>query len=103
LREHNSGTYRTDVYFICKQLADLPIFLITPVLFMSIYYYMVGLYGPWQNFVTCVVTIVLVSQCAIGMGYMASCISPSLPVALAVGPTIFVPLMNFGGFYQNAG
>ncbi len=24
-------------------------------------------------------------------------------MALAVGPTIFVPLMNFGGFYQNAG
>ena len=37
------------------------------------------------------------------MGYMSSCLSPNLAVALAVGPTIFIPLMNFGGFYQNAG
>ena len=37
------------------------------------------------------------------MGYMSSCVSPNLAVALAVGPTIFIPLMNFGGFYQNAG
>ena len=37
------------------------------------------------------------------MGYMSSCVSPNLSVALAVGPTIFIPLMNFGGFYQNAG
>ena len=42
-------------------------------------------------------------QAAIGMGYMSSCLSPNLAVALAVGPTIFIPLMNFGGFYQNAG
>jgi len=103
IREHSAGTYRTDVYFLTKQLADLPIFLLTPVLFMSIYYWMVGFYADVYNFITTVIIIILVSQAAIGMGYMSSCLSPNLAVALAVGPTIFIPLMNFGGFYQNAG
>ena len=62
LREHFNGMYRADVYFITKQLAELPVFLLTPVLFMSIYYYMVGFYADVYNFITCVITIILVSQ-----------------------------------------
>ena len=62
IREHSAGTYRTDVYFLTKQLADLPIFLLTPVLFMSIYYWMVGFYADVYNFITTVIIIILVSQ-----------------------------------------
>ncbi len=32
---------------------------------------------------------------------MLSCLSPNLTVALAIGPTIFVPLLNVGGLYMN--
>ena len=41
LREHFNGMYRTDVYFITKQLAELPLFVITPLVFVGIIYYMV--------------------------------------------------------------
>lgn len=41
LREHFNGMYRTDVYFLTKQLAELPIFFITPLLFLGILYFMV--------------------------------------------------------------
>lgn len=41
LREHFNGMYRTDVYFITKQLAELPLFLLTPLIFVGILYYMV--------------------------------------------------------------
>ena len=58
IREHSAGTYRTDVYFLTKQLADLPIFLLTPVLFMSIYYWMVGFYADVYNFITTVIHII---------------------------------------------
>lgn len=43
LREHFNGMYRTDVYFLTKQLAEFPIFVITPILFTAIFYFMVGL------------------------------------------------------------
>ena len=30
LREHFNGMYRTDVYFLCKQIAEFPLFIIAP-------------------------------------------------------------------------
>jgi hypothetical protein len=30
MREHYNGMYRVDVYFLAKQLAEMPIFLLTP-------------------------------------------------------------------------
>ncbi|XP_011645073.1 protein white isoform X3 [Pogonomyrmex barbatus] len=44
LREHKNGMYRTDVYFICKTLAEAPIFLAIPLIFTAIVYPMIGLY-----------------------------------------------------------
>ena len=36
-------------------------------------------------------------------GYMISCAAPSVNIALAIGPTILIPLMLFGGlFLQNS-
>ena len=39
LREHFNGMYRTDVYFLSKQIVEFPIFVITPILFCAIFYY----------------------------------------------------------------
>ena len=36
MREHHGGMYRVDTYFITKQLADLPLFVLMPVMFMFI-------------------------------------------------------------------
>ena len=44
LREHRSGMYRTEVYFLCKTLAEMPIFIVVPVIFTFISYPLVGLY-----------------------------------------------------------
>ena len=41
LREHFNGMYRSDVYFLTKQIAELPVFVVTPLLFLGILYYMV--------------------------------------------------------------
>ena len=35
--------YRIDLYYVSKMLAELPLFLITPVVFNLIFYWMVGL------------------------------------------------------------
>lgn len=43
LREHWNGLYRTDVYFITRNLIELPIFVISSFGFILIAYYMVGL------------------------------------------------------------
>ena len=50
LREHFNGMYRADVYFLAKQLAELPVFLIQPALNVGIFYFMVGLNPALDRF-----------------------------------------------------
>ena len=62
LREHFNGMYRTDIYFLCKQLAEFPLFLITPIIFVAIFYYMVGMNPAFERFAMCCLVILLVTQ-----------------------------------------
>ena len=63
LREHFNGMYRADIYFICKQLAEFPLFLITPVMFNAIYYYMVGMnQESFDKFLISCLILLIVTQ-----------------------------------------
>ena len=72
LREHFNGMYRTDTYFICRQLAELPIFLFLPLVFLAIIYYMVGLNAPFVKFAITVAIIELMTQAVASFGEAAS-------------------------------
>lgn len=102
LREHFNGMYRTDVYYLCKQLAELPLFIITPIIFVSIFYYMVGMNPDIERFLICNLVVLLVTQVVVSFGYFISCVSPSLQVALALAPPLIIPVMLFGGFFLNS-
>ncbi|XP_002742012.1 protein white-like [Saccoglossus kowalevskii] len=102
LREHFNGMYRTDVYFICKNLVELPYqFIILPIVFTAITYWMVGLYPYFVNFCICAGILVLVCNVSVSFGYMISTFSPSVSVALAIAPPLIVPLLLFGGLFLN--
>ncbi|TRY79220.1 hypothetical protein TCAL_12520, partial [Tigriopus californicus] len=101
LREHFNGMYRVDVYYICKQLAELPIFLAFPILFVSIYYWMVGLNPLAGRFFVTMAIATLITQVVISFGYFISCVTPNLSVALALAPPLIIPIMLFGGFFLN--
>lgn len=68
MREHHNGMYRTDVYFLSKTLAEVPIFLVIPILFTSIMYYIVGLNPKLIHFLTAILFITLVSLVAVSFG-----------------------------------
>lgn len=101
LREHFNGMYRTDVYFISKNLAELPFTLFLPLLFISIAYYMIGLYAPAENFFICAGLLMLVANAAVSFGYMISCLARNLNMALAIAAPLLIPLMLFGGLFIN--
>merc|ERR1712037_267213 len=103
LREHFNGMYRTDTYFICRQLAELPIFLFLPLVFLAIIYYMVGLNAPFVKFAITVAIIELMTQAVASFGYLISCIANSIDMALGLGPPFLIPLMLFGGLFLNNG
>lgn len=68
MREHHNGMYRTDVYFLSKTFAELPIFLAIPVLFTCVMYYMVGLNPKIDHFLLANLFITLVSLVAVSFG-----------------------------------
>ena len=72
LREHFNGTYRVDSYFITKQLAELPIYLTTPVIYVSIYYWMVGLNPDIDRFFIALLIFELLVQTVISFGRVFS-------------------------------
>ena len=72
LREHFNGTYRTDVYFITKQLADVPTFVLAPAGFIAILYWMVKLNPDLDRFLICMAAAVVQTQAVNGFGLLMS-------------------------------
>lgn len=101
LREHHNGMYRVDVYFLCKTLAEVPVFAALPVIFTCVAYYMVGLNPNVFRFLTANIVVILVANVAVSFGYFISCVSTSVSMALAIGPPVIIPFLLFGGFFLN--
>ncbi|XP_049807634.1 protein white-like [Schistocerca nitens] len=101
-REHLNGMYRTDVYFLSKTLAELPIFIVIPLIFTSVSYYMVGFNPDPQRFAVATLIVILVANVATSFGYLISCISSSVSMALSIGPPVVIPFLLFGGFFLNS-
>ncbi|XP_050304753.1 protein white [Anthonomus grandis grandis] len=101
LREHKNGMYRTDVYFLGKTIADIPIFIFLPLLFLSICYFLIGLNSEMPRFFVACGIIVLVANAATSFGYLISCISTTVSMALSIGPPLLLPFLLFGGFFLN--
>ena len=70
LREHFNGMYRTDVYFITKQLAELPLFIITPLIFVGIIYYMVPLNEDVEKFFLTIGIAEVLTQTVVSFGML---------------------------------
>ena len=61
-REHFNGMYRTDTYYLAKQIAEVPANLLVPILFVAIFYWMVGMNADVSRFLICVLIIIILSQ-----------------------------------------
>ena len=68
LREHFNGMYRTDVYFLAKMIAELPLFIILPIIFVAINYFMIGFNSEIESFLKITLVIVLVSNFGVSLG-----------------------------------
>ena len=61
MREHFNGMYRTDTYYLTRQMAEIPVQVLTSIIFTSIFYWMVGMNPDISRFlITCLINILLV-------------------------------------------
>ncbi|GFS54140.1 protein white [Nephila pilipes] len=79
-----------------------PVLVFMTAVLICIVYWMAGFNKDFTAFLICLAIMILVSNTAASFGYMISCISGSLNVALSLGTPLIMPLVLFGGFYLNA-
>ncbi|KAL4222609.1 ATPase [Mactra antiquata] len=102
LREYGIGLYRIDVYFLCKNIAELPSFTVIPFIFCCITYWMIGLYSSAEAFFIYSAICILVANISVSFGYIVSTAAKSVSAALAIAPPLLIPLIMFGGFFLNS-
>ncbi|XP_027342929.1 ABC transporter G family member 9-like [Abrus precatorius] len=98
-KERSSGMYRLSSYFMSRMVADLPMELVLPTIFLCITYWMAGLKAKVVNFLYTLLSLllnVLVSQglgLAIGAGVMDQ------KSATTLASVIMLCFLLAGGFY----
>ncbi|XP_071490677.1 protein white-like [Diadema antillarum] len=101
-REHFNGMYRVDTVFLSKVIVELPFqYIFLPTIFMTIPYWLIGLYPYFANYVVACVITILLTNAAVSFGYLLSALSGTVPIALAITPPLLLPFMLFGGLFIN--
>lgn len=101
LREHHSGMYRTDVYFLSKTFAQAPQFFVGPLLSLSIGYWMMGLRADALRFFYAYGILALVAMAAVSFAYVISAIAPTAASSLSIMEPMILPLLLLGGFFKE--
>ena len=101
LREYASGLYSVKSYYIAKMVAQFPMFVLNLMVFVSIFYWMVGFTSGNANFALFMLVGFLVLMAVLGFGYMSGSLAPDLPMAMAISPIILTPLVLYGGLFIN--
>lgn len=86
-----------------KTLAELPLFIVVPFVFTSVSYPMIGLRPGLYHYTIACLTVSLVANVSTSFGYLISCASSSISMALSIGPPVIIPFLLFGGFFLNSG
>ncbi|RKP06504.1 ABC-2 type transporter-domain-containing protein, partial [Thamnocephalis sphaerospora] len=100
-RESRSGMYGLPAFFFSKIGVELPFYILTPLLLVSATYWAVGLNSDVGRFFIACFIAVLLSLVGVSVGLTAASFFRELSVALAILPTIIMPMMIFAGLFVN--
>ena len=99
LKERQSGVIRVSSYFVARTLADVPVDLFSPTLFVPIVYWMAGLRGSPVAFITHLLVVYLITLVSSSLGLFIGCIAPNQKQAQTFASVIMLAVMLTGGFY----
>lgn len=101
-KERSSGMYRLSSYFISRMVADLPMELVLPTIFILITYFMTGLKATVINFFQTLFTLLLNVLVAQGLGLALGALVLDQKSATTLASVIMLCFLLAGGFYvQN--
>ncbi|KAJ0402020.1 hypothetical protein ATCC90586_010277 [Pythium insidiosum] len=102
LREHNGGLYHAVTWYVAKNVSELPFQALFPMLFLVPAYFLIGFPVDASLFFSFYAFIASVASCAVGMGYMVSCLTKRVDLAPMLGVLFILPALLFGGLFLNS-
>ncbi|KAJ1961547.1 hypothetical protein GGI12_003187 [Dipsacomyces acuminosporus] len=103
LREWQGGYYTLLPYFFAKNIVELPIQIVSPVIYSCISYWLLGFRHDVYKFFLHTAVLIVVSLCGFSAGILLGSSFSDLSTILAVVPAIFLPFLLFGGLLVNTG
>ncbi|WKX95292.1 hypothetical protein Q1695_012052 [Nippostrongylus brasiliensis] len=101
MRECKARIYSAEAYFISKSLAEAPQYILLPLIYSAILYWMTGLSPTAHQFVIFSLANVFQSLNAISIGYASGCVFGDEGLAITVMSGFMQAMLVFGGFYIN--
>lgn len=101
LREQANQMYGLCPYFLTKNIVEQPILLLQPLITQLVVYWGVGFWNSEKSFWGMYLTLMLVGQCAAGLGFFISAACDSMQQASSVSSLITLPAILFGGLFVN--
>ncbi|XP_061366893.1 ABC transporter G family member 9 [Gastrolobium bilobum] len=98
-KERSSGTYRLSSYFMSRIVADLPMELVLPTIFLLITYWMAGLKANVVNFLYTLLSLLLNVLVAQGLGLAIGAVVLDQKSATTLASVIMLCFLLAGGFY----
>ncbi|KAJ2617517.1 hypothetical protein H4S08_000265 [Coemansia sp. RSA 1365] len=102
-REWRSGYYGLPAYFVSKNIVELPIQVILPIIYACTSYWLLGLRHDGARFVIYTVTCIVLNLCGFSFGLLLASLFRNMATILAALPVMFLPFLLFGGLLVNTG
>ncbi|KAJ2726258.1 hypothetical protein GGI07_000735 [Coemansia sp. Benny D115] len=103
LREWQNMYYRQPAYFIAKNIIELPIQIVVPVIFSCICYWLLGLRHDVGKFFIYMATMIAMNICGFSFGLLLGASFADLTTVNTAIPGLFLPFLLFGGLFVNTG
>lgn len=101
LKEQGNKMYSVVSYFMSRNLVELPILIIGPLLKSLIVYWMIDLHSGASYFFLFLLVSFLCGLAGNSFGLLTSSFFTDAKVAAGILPMVVLPLMLFSGFYKN--
>ncbi|CAF1286411.1 unnamed protein product [Rotaria sordida] len=98
-KERASGSYRLSSYFIAKSLAEAPLKLVLPTLFLIVAYWMANINSNFGIFLAILAFQLLSILVAESLGLLLGAAFKNLQHAITVATVLLMSLMLVGGFF----
>ena len=103
LREQANQLYGVCPYWLAKNVIELPVTIVAPMLQLLIVYFAVGFKHSATDFLKIYLVIWILAQNAIGMGLVVSSLANNITTATSAAPLMTMPNVLFGGMLANSG